>query len=201
MKPIRSLLLVPLASFCGYASHLEASELLASFTHFNGGGSGPCEIAPVEFYLGIDGPAPLYYIPIGRGMASWSDGESGGYEMSPYNEPNWSEFSDSLTNGLDDHLFLLSEMHGAEGGGGPIWLESGLFPAGHDLAGNQLDFVRLDVSNVHIWTIDPTTQWQGWTANVTYEFWGTPLPEPATALLLICGSILLRRRSRSYRSR
>src|SRR5512140_1050376 len=66
------------------------------------------------------------------------------------------------------------------------------FASGHDLAGNQLDFVRLDVSNVHIWTIDPTTQWQGWTADVTYEFWGTPSPEPATilpatlAVLLCC---------------
>jgi hypothetical protein len=191
MKPIRSLLIVPLASFCGYASHLEASQLLASFTHFNGGGSGPCEIAPVEFYLGIDGPVPLCYIPIGRGLASWSDGESGSYEISPYSEPNWSEFCDSLTNGLDDHLLLLSEMYGAEGGGGPVWSESGLFPAGHDLAGNQLDLVRLDVSNVYIWTIDPATQHQGWTADVTYEFWGEPIPEPATMSLLLFGSVLL----------
>jgi len=187
---IRVLLVLSLSQLCGVASQLEASQLITSFSHFIGGGASPCEPAPAEFYLSIDGPPPLYYTPLGRGLASWNDGEAGDYQISPDNETHWSDFSASLTNGLDDHLGLLTEMRGSGGAGGTIWLESRLFPGGHDLAGNQLDFVRLDVSNVHIWTIDPTTHWQGWSADVTYEFWGTPLPEPATVLLLVVTTLV-----------
>jgi hypothetical protein len=175
------------------ATSARASVLLTSVDFSSMGGSGPCIIAPVEFFLGIDGPPPFYCKVIGRGLAAWNDGESGSYEITPSNEPLWNEFSASLTNGLDDQLLLLTEIRSSEGAGGCGGLESWFFPTGHDLAGNQLDFVRLDVSNVHIWTIDPAVQWQGWTADVTYEFWGTPLPEPATTLPILLAALLWRR--------
>jgi hypothetical protein len=170
---------------------VSASELLTSFAFHNGGGTSPSELAPVEFFLAIDGPPPLYYTPVGQGHAAWNDGESGWFDITPYSEPTFGELASVLTNGVDDNLMLMSHMIGSDGEGGTGHRESFFFGSGHDLAGNQLDFVRLDVSSVHIWTIDPATQWQGWTADVTYEFWGEPIPEPATMSLLVFGSVLL----------
>jgi hypothetical protein len=171
----------------------DASVLLTSFDFHNGGGTSPCELAPVEFFLAIDGPPPLYYAPIGQGQAAWNDVESGWFDITPSNEPLFGDLVSILTNGVDDNLMLMSHMIGSNGEGGTGHCESFFFDSGHDLAGNQLDFVRLDVSNVHIWTIDPAVQWQGWTADVTYEFWGTPLPEPATTLPILLAALLWRR--------
>jgi hypothetical protein len=156
-------------------------------------------LTPVEFYVGIDGPPPSFCIPIGRDLVAWTDGESGSYDITPSNEPLFAEFASVLTNGANDNFMLLTRMLGNGGDGGTVASESHFFPSGHDLAGNQLDFVRLDVSNVHIWTIDPSVHWQGWSADVTYEFWGTPLPEPATALPILFTALMgcRRRRRRS----
>jgi hypothetical protein len=196
-----------MAAACGFvlasAARANASQILTSFSYFQGGGFSPCpQIGPVEFYVGIDGPAPLYYTPIGRGLVTWSDGESGTLDITPSNEPLFPELASRLTNGLDDAFYMLDDMPGCNGGynggvGGP---ESLFFPPPGDLAGNQLDFIRLYVSNVNIEVLDPTIQWIAWTADVTYEFWGTPLPEPAMALPLLCASLLFRRKARSRRN-
>ena len=194
MKSLLSVLLVTLVCLRSMPSESLASELLTSFALHNGGGMSPCELAPVEFYIGIDGPPPSYVTPMGRGLAWWNDGESGSYDITPGNEPAFGDLALSLTNGADDQFMLLSRIQGTGGDGGVGGPESLFFPSGHDLAGNQLDFVRLDVSNVHIWTIDPDLQWRGWSADVTYEFWGEPIPEPATAASLLLALIPLLRR-------
>jgi hypothetical protein len=194
MKPLTFLFLLACACVESTVSRSDASVLLDSFYFHNGGGTSPSELAPVEFFLAIDGPPPLYYAPIGQGHAAWNDGESGWFDITPYSEPAFGELSSILTNGVDDNLMLMSHMIGSDGEGGTGHRESFFFGSGHDLAGNQLDFVRLDVSNVHIWTIDPTTQHQAWTADVTYEFWGMPLPEPATVLPLLLAALWYCRR-------
>jgi hypothetical protein len=179
--------LVGLAFLACSVAPLRASELLTSFSLFQGGGFAPCpQIGPVEFYLGIDGPPPLYYTPIGLGLAAWNDGQSGQFDIAPINEPLFLDLAQQLTNGTDDAFYMLDGMQGINGGlgggvGGP---ESLFFPPPGDLAGNQLDFVRLYVSNVDIQVLDPESSWVAWTADVTYEFWGTPIPEPAGLLLL-----------------
>lgn len=185
MKSLARVLILASVVLGDFALQVNASVLLTSFEFAIMGGAGPSPLGPVQFYLGIDGPPPTYCVPVGRGLAWWSDGESGSYDITPTNEATFGEFSSILTNGINDHLMLLTGIQGTEGDGGTVRTEAGLFPTGHDLIGNQLDFVRLDVSNVHIWTIDPDLQWQGWSADVTYEFWGEPIPEPATALLLL----------------
>jgi hypothetical protein len=177
-----------------HATQTRASILLASFEFPNMGGFGPCEIAPVDFFLGVDGPPPSYCIPVGRGLALWNDGESGAYDITKANEPSLPVLATLLTNGQDDTLMLLSRIVGGGGDGGTEGTESRFFPGGRDLAGNRLDFVRLYVSNVQIWTIDESLAWRGWCADVTYEFWGEPIPEPATGLSMLLAVLLCRRR-------
>ena len=55
MKSLLSVLLVTLVCLRSMPSESLASELLTSFALHNGGGMSPCELAPVEFYIGIDG--------------------------------------------------------------------------------------------------------------------------------------------------
>ena len=183
---------------------LRASELLSAAAVFSGGGYAPCsEIGPVEFMIGHD-PDPYVppYSPVeyGRGLRLWNEGDSGHFDITPGNEPRFADLAAVLTDGDVDMIWFLNVMDtrdpiGVGGSGRP---ESAFCPSAGDLAGNQLDFVRLYVSNVDIEILDPQTRWVAWTADVTYEFWGTPLPEPATILLLVMTSLL---RSRNHRVR
>jgi hypothetical protein len=185
-----------------------ASAPLTSISVFNGGGFAPCsQIGPVEILIGHDPVpyvSPYFIVDYGHGLRMWNQGDSGQFDISPANEPRFSDLAAILTNGTDNMIWFLSEMNAADptnsgvgGCGGP---ESIVFPTGHDLAGNQLDFIRLYVANVNIEVLNPETHWVAWTADVTYEFWGTPLPEPAMAMPLLCASLLLRRKARSRRN-
>lgn len=181
---------------CVQTSSLNASQLIASFDFFNGGGFAPCQMGSVEFYLGIEGPPPLFFKPIGAGQSFWVDGDSGNYQIDSTTEPLFSELANVLSNGIDDTIFLLSGMQGCNGGlGGGVGIsESFYFGMPTDLAGFEIEFVRIAVSNVHIETLDPELSWQAWTAEVNYEFWGTPVPEPAAFTLVLIAAILARPR-------
>jgi hypothetical protein len=190
---------VACGSLFAAAPSADASQLLASCAVFNGGGFAPCsEIGPVEFLIGYD-PDPFGppYAPVdyGRGLRLWNDGDSGHFNITPGNEPRFADLAAVLTDGDVDMIWFLNVMDtrdpiGVGGSGRP---ESAFCPSASDLAGNQLDFVRLYVSNVDIQVLDPATQWVAWTADVTYEFWGEPIPEPATILSVMLAVLMFRR--------
>ena len=179
-------------------SSLPASTLITTFDRQIEGDYGACDLSgPVEFYLGLNEPWPSLITPIGSGLALWNDGDSGSYDITPLNEPLFNDLSSTLTNGVDDLIFLLQGMPSCSPlNGGQGNFESLFFQNGSDLTGFTLDFVRLDIANVSINTIDNDPHRLAWSANVTYGFWGQPVPEPASlSFMMLMWPLLLRSRA------
>jgi hypothetical protein len=192
-----------LVFFAAITGNASASQLLFALNDNPDGSRVPLS-APqgLQFVIEFRSPStPSVFELLGR-EAYWQDGASGSYDFGVGNSPEFSQLSQLVTNGLDDEISLLwyNDFYGS---GGIMWPESQFGFGNPDLAGNQIDFIRLVVHDLSIQPYSDPPYGEGlqWNAHITWEFWGIPLPEPASALLLLCGSILLRRRARSHRSR
>lgn len=174
--------------------------LLASFDLTSGVGSagtGPPPEHHAQFVLELrpfiigDGPR------IGLGLF-WEDGDSGVADFTLETDSGFSGFADLATNGIDDWLvdLILFPDGGGSGGGAPESVRLGTSP---DLIGYQLDVVRLIVHDVTIepWSPKDSPELDGTRvlAHLTYEFYGTVIPEPATLSLLAAGAAYLLRRT------
>jgi len=104
------------------------------------------------------------------------------------------------TNGVNDQYFIhVTWPNGTGGAGGGA--ESRLF--NHhpyigeppDLVGYELELVRLTVHAVHFEPWPEGGDGDGYLvqANLTYECFGSPVPEPPTLLLLVGGITFLLR--------
>jgi len=141
--------------------------------------------------LAVDGP------PLG-GMSDdvrlgpsifWEDGESGVLEFTSSSDPRFDEFTNLLTDGVDDSLIVFWEWIIGDGFGGNGALESELFGLDTDLIGNDIELIRLTVHEVSIGPFMPGNLPVAF--DVTYDFFGTPVTEPSTTILLIVGSAYL----------
>ena len=175
--------------------------LLGSFDRY--GGSGSTGITDPRVQLGInvlsinDLPDSVSLDMILFSDSFLEDGGSGTFEFDRDNSVLFSEFADLLTNGVDDRVGLLSIWSGFGHVGIQGHFESFFFdrdiPAGEvpDFVGYELDFIRLVIRSVDI---EPVTiqGLDGYLAifDYTYEFHGTPIPEPGTLLLLVSGGML-----------
>ncbi len=179
---------------CG-AGRATAGPVLFTIDKTEGTGVSPLSpIAPVEILLEHDpGVVPLELTQIGLGIL-WDDGDSGTVDFTSETDPNFDTFVAGLTNGVDDFISVLVEWPDQGGGGGGATESSWGFGS-PDLFGYEIDLILLTVHDVQI---DPWMQ-DGFYAEVdlTYEFYGSLIPEPTTLTLLAVGVVgILRRRSR-----
>jgi len=135
------------------------------------------------------------FIPteIGRGLF-WLAGQSGTVEFNSRNCPAFAGMVGRISDGLDNEVFSsLYVGHAGVGGPRSESIQFGFVP---DLVGNAISSIRLTVREVEIIPFQHPTLGSrihvG--ADLTYEFWGTPVPEPSTiGFLGFVGMIWLRR--------
>lgn len=194
MKRELRITFVAFFGFCGVAR--AGPVLLASFDIQGGSAHAPEMEQRVEIFLEL---RPFDADPPGFRLGEntfWSEGDQGILEFSAFDTTDFLRFADIATNGVNDRYLQYtlwpSGTGSAQGG-----FESRLFgrePAlGElaDLSGYQLDLVRLSVRNVHFepWPMPDPTGFQV-TYDLTYEFYGTPIPEVGTLVFLVSGGMV-----------
>lgn len=191
---IRAVLVVFLL---GWSSQCQASQLLHSLTTTEGGEYAP--FVPVRgFELVLQYNLPE--LPIGTGFF-WQDGSSGSVEFTSTSEAGFDVFVGNLTDGVDSEILTLVDLIPGGPGAGSGRLESAWGFGTPDLVGNQIDLIRLVVDDFSIQMfVDPEfgdgVQWE---THFTWEFWGEPVPEPATFAMAAMGGFCVwgRRRRRA----
>ncbi|MBU0716609.1 MAG: hypothetical protein KJ749_00030 [Planctomycetes bacterium] len=196
-RTLQIMLVVTLAS-CGMAH--AGPVLLAYFDQTSGvasAGTAPPPEHRAQFVLELT-PYPAVLGPrVGLGVF-WEDGDSGVFDFTAETDNGFVGFADFATNGIDDWLMDLILFPGGGGGGGgaPESVRLGTSP---DLSGYRLALVRLIVHDVTIESFSPEDQpdLEGTRVlgHLTYEFYGTVIPEPTTLCLLATGAALVMRRS------
>lgn len=127
-------------------------------------------------------------VQLGRGVF-WEQGDTGSVEFGAATDPGFEVFADLATNGMDDVF-----------GDGVFWptggvisrsLESEVFQGSPDLVGFELDFVRLSVRQVDFTPFESPTGVPGVTVDydLTYDFFGHPIPEPSSIILVGPGAV------------
>lgn len=118
----------------------------------------------------------------------WDDGETGVLEFTRSTNPDFDAFASFVTDGIDDSLIIFWRWEDDGGFGGNGALESEMFGLDPDLIGNMLELVRLTVHEVSLEPLEPDLFSVG--TRVTYDFVGTPIPEPTTVTLL-AGAVVI----------
>lgn len=163
--------------------------LLASFDQTSGvesSGTGPPPEHRAQFVLELTPYPVVLGARIGLGVF-WEDGDSGVVDFTPETDTGFVGLADLATNGIDDWVMDLIIFPGGGGGGGgaPESVRLGTSP---DLIGYQLDLVRLIVHDVTIAGFspedNPDLEGTRVLGHLTYEFYGTVIPEPTTVTLL-----------------
>ncbi|RIK62297.1 MAG: hypothetical protein DCC65_17615 [Planctomycetota bacterium] len=133
---------------------------------------------------------------MGQGLKYWDDESSGSFDFTPQNSFGFDEFAMLLSDGSDDYLLLLTGIQGCLTGTGNGNNESAWLQIAPDLLGNEIEYVRLIAENIEV---TPSSDGISWRADLTYQFWGTPVPEPASLIILALPLALSRRlRCRHY---
>ncbi len=177
-------------------------ELLFEFSQMGNGGGAPETDFRVQVVLRHSpdhSPSDAVYFGLG---VFWADGESGIVDFTSDTDPNFEEFATRLTDGVDELVAPLA-LDVDNVGTGSVALESEWGFGSPDLVGNSLDFIRLIVDDVRVEPWEPEPGVEGFLADVdfTFQFWGTPIPEPSTLMLLMVGCVIARPKREQARTR
>lgn len=157
----------------------EASYILASLRDNSSGAFGPArwnDYVVLTFGIGANWAWSYPYEGsiIGDELVSrWSNGTTGAFEFNESNEPDFKNVTDCLTNGNNDYIWLNHVYDGAAGGSGTSEKWWGI--GNPDLAGSEIDFIRLRVDTLLItWQYSEFSQsWiTGVKVDATWEIWG-----------------------------
>ena len=138
---------------------------------------------------------------VGEGIY-WKNGDQGTILFDDENTPKFTELTSTITNGIEDQV-LISTRWRDGGMGGIIYRESLFFwpesspLAVVDLIGYKLTKIRLLVEDflVSELTLPSGSVALEHQAELTYEFFGTPVPDIGTIWLLVAGvGIVCRKR-------
>lgn len=191
------------AFFLGTGTVSASPALLGSYDEVSVGASAPQSASRVQFVLQLSPSVPLpLESAFGLGVGIWwEDGSHGSVDFTRNNSDAFLDFATSATDGLDSRFasitgFFNGNPHGV------IGAESTLFGRSPDLAGYDLELVRLIVHDVRFEPI-MIDEFEGFSVEsaISYEFYGTPIPEPATLVLVACGFAVLSGQNRRSRTR
>ncbi len=179
-----------------------APELLFELNRTGNGGGAPETDFRVQVVLRH---SPDYWsldsVRLGLGVF-WEDGDSGIVDFNTDTDPQYDEFAARITDGVDEFVapFILNANNIGAGG---VALESEWGFGSPDLVGNRLDFIRLIVDDVRVEPWEPEPGLEGFSGAVdfTFQFWGTPIPEPSTLMLLMVGCVIARPKREQARTR
>ena len=128
----------------------------------------------------------------------WGDGAVGFVDFTAKNEDDFASFADLATNGVNNFYLFFAQWAGGGGAGGGAPESNWLCPSSPcddqppDLLGNRLDFVRLVVHSVEFDQVEvaPGEVEYRTFEDLTYEFYGTPVPEPEMLSIVGVGTIV-----------
>jgi len=167
--------------------------LLASFDAIERGAGAPETDERIQIVLRNAFFPHFEPVDLGDGYW-WTSGQSGTAVFTSKNTESYDAIAERLTDGIDQ--FLTTLVLAPNGGAGGGFFESRRLGSSPDLIGNTLELIRLIVHDV---TINPWespvggTQGIEWSVDMTYEFWGIPVPELDSAMLLVVGLVYTRR--------
>ena len=160
--------------------------------NISGGGTYYSQDPPyAEFILKWRENSGSDYITMGGGLGiHWYHGDIGHYDFTADNNSDFADIVAGFTNDQDDTIGASVTING---GGllGSLSPESGRFhwPNHPDMAGQNIDFIRLVVNDVSLIHADNYVDED---ISVTWQFWS--VPEPSTICLLGIGGMILRKR-------
>ncbi len=183
-----------LGSVMAMGGTAEAGPVLIGVSHVIQGGHAPVQSdARAQFTLTSLALNGNEQASIGHGVF-WGLDDHGIVDFPNDGSGSFALLAGILTNGVDDQVLVSTKWaHGAAGGiiyNESLFFgrepESGSVP---DLFGYELTQVRLTVNDFHFEEVfvTPGVTTIEYEANVTFAFFGAPVPEPATTLLVLLG--------------
>ncbi len=178
------------------------SVLLASYDFTSVGGHAPESDPRVEFILQLPTSSP----PGGTfGLGSaldnfWKDGDQGFFDFTSETDDAFDNFAAAATNGIAEKFSVIDLFSSGSGGATAPAPESELFGTSPDLVRYEVELVRLIVQDINVdpWVPDPDShpEIKGFQhqTRLTYEFYGSVVPEPSSIVFIVVGTSLLHRR-------
>ncbi len=125
----------------------------------------------------------------------WGNGAAGFVDFTAKNEDDFANFANLATNGVNNFYLFFAQWAGGGGAGGGA-PESNWFCPSYpcddrppDFEGFRLDSVRLLVHNLDFERFEPEPGvFVDLVYDLTYEFYGTPIPNPGTLVLITVGA-------------
>ena len=152
----------------------------------------------VRFVLDLRAQSDPGQVPFSFVSPYVSDGESMVVDFHAGNSPGFKGFAELLTNGEPN---LMSFLWRWRDNACSLTCPEGGLIGEFDLAGRDVNLVRLLVDDIRIGPIDEADPDEfRLTFAVTYEFYGTVVPEPGCGILIAFGVVMLlfRRRRTAF---
>lgn len=184
---------------------------LASYEyHVEGGGASnypPTDPWAVAFILqlGFHDWEPYPEVRALGTEVRWREGDGGTVSFNSDNSDAFTDFALYATNGTEDQIRFWELADGFGGNGSPLIPESYVFKGNPDLIDHHLTMVDLTVDSLRFepWNPPWAPHLEGflYSADVKWQFYGVPIPEPTNMMAVIAVAPIAFRRLRRPRCR